>query len=164
MLRTRKALPSAPTCCLRRNQACIIGIPASWRRTGMQKIKTQRTADCVVGGFRYLERSTLLASGFVAVAFQAGRLCFSAFLSGRFQSRAVSALLTPFNPSDRAGSLLNLRHIFFAISSPSRARCWLSFRLWSHDGTVATSRRDSPHSVHHSCHPVQMHLETTGKW
>ena len=25
-------------------------------RTGMQKIKKQRTADCVVGGFRYLEK------------------------------------------------------------------------------------------------------------
>src|SRR3979411_967609 len=28
----------------------------SGERTGMQKIKKQRTADCVVGGFRYLEK------------------------------------------------------------------------------------------------------------
>ena len=27
------------------------------KRTGMLKIKTQRTADCVVGGFRYLEKA-----------------------------------------------------------------------------------------------------------
>ncbi len=30
----------------------------SGERAGMQKIKTQRTADCVVGGFRYLEKAT----------------------------------------------------------------------------------------------------------
>jgi ATP-dependent DNA ligase len=31
-------------------------------RTGMQKIKTQRTADCVVGGFRYLEKKKQVGS------------------------------------------------------------------------------------------------------
>ncbi|HKW18278.1 MAG TPA: ATP-dependent DNA ligase [Terriglobales bacterium] len=31
-------------------------------RTGMQKIKRQRTADCVVGGFRYLEKEPLVGS------------------------------------------------------------------------------------------------------
>jgi ATP-dependent DNA ligase len=31
-------------------------------RTGMQKIKKQRTADCVVGGFRYLEKKPLAGS------------------------------------------------------------------------------------------------------
>jgi ATP-dependent DNA ligase len=31
-------------------------------RTGMQKIKRQRTADCVVGGFRYLEKKRLVGS------------------------------------------------------------------------------------------------------
>jgi ATP-dependent DNA ligase len=31
-------------------------------RTGMQKIKKQRTADCVVGGFRYLEKKPLIGS------------------------------------------------------------------------------------------------------
>src|SRR2546421_647506 len=34
----------------------------SGERTGMQKIKTQRTADCVVGGFRYLEKKKLVGS------------------------------------------------------------------------------------------------------
>jgi ATP-dependent DNA ligase len=34
----------------------------SGERTGMQKIKTQRTADCVVGGFRYLEKKRLIGS------------------------------------------------------------------------------------------------------
>ena len=34
----------------------------SGERTGMQKIKTQRTADCVVGGFRYLEKKRLVGS------------------------------------------------------------------------------------------------------
>lgn len=31
-------------------------------RTGMQKIKKKRTADCVVGGFRYLEKKPLVGS------------------------------------------------------------------------------------------------------
>ena len=34
----------------------------SGERTGMQKIKTQRTAECVVGGFRYLEKEPLVGS------------------------------------------------------------------------------------------------------
>ncbi|MCU1243753.1 MAG: dependent ligase [Candidatus Acidoferrum typicum] len=34
----------------------------SGERTGMQKIKKQRTADCVVGGFRYLEKKKLVGS------------------------------------------------------------------------------------------------------
>lgn len=34
----------------------------SGERTGMQKIKKQRTADCVVGGFRYLEKTPLVGS------------------------------------------------------------------------------------------------------
>jgi len=34
----------------------------SGKRTGMQKIKKQRTADCVVGGFRYLEKKREVGS------------------------------------------------------------------------------------------------------
>jgi ATP-dependent DNA ligase len=34
----------------------------SGERTGMQKIKTQRTADCVVGGFRYLDKKRQVGS------------------------------------------------------------------------------------------------------
>ena len=34
----------------------------SGERTGMQKIKRQRTADCVVGGFRYLEKQPVVGS------------------------------------------------------------------------------------------------------
>jgi ATP-dependent DNA ligase len=34
----------------------------SGERTGMQKIKRQRTAECVVGGFRYLEKKPLVGS------------------------------------------------------------------------------------------------------
>jgi ATP-dependent DNA ligase len=34
----------------------------SGKRTGMQKIKKQRTADCVVGGFRYLEKKKRIGS------------------------------------------------------------------------------------------------------
>jgi ATP-dependent DNA ligase len=34
----------------------------SGKRTGMQKIKKQRTAECVVGGFRYLEKKHQVGS------------------------------------------------------------------------------------------------------
>ncbi len=34
----------------------------SGERSGMQKIKKQRTADCVVGGFRYLEKEPVVGS------------------------------------------------------------------------------------------------------
>ncbi len=34
----------------------------SGNRKGMEKIKKQRTADCVVGGFRYLEKKKLVGS------------------------------------------------------------------------------------------------------
>ena len=34
----------------------------SGERTGMQKIKNQRTAECVIGGFRYLEKEPLVGS------------------------------------------------------------------------------------------------------
>jgi ATP-dependent DNA ligase len=34
----------------------------SGERTGMRKIKKQRTADCVVGGFRYLEKKPMIGS------------------------------------------------------------------------------------------------------
>lgn len=34
----------------------------SGERTGMQKIKKQRTADCVIGGFRYLDKKKLVGS------------------------------------------------------------------------------------------------------
>jgi ATP-dependent DNA ligase len=34
----------------------------SGKRTGMEKIKKQRTADCVVAGFRYLEKKHLVGS------------------------------------------------------------------------------------------------------
>jgi ATP-dependent DNA ligase len=34
----------------------------SGNRKGMEKIKKRRTADCVVGGFRYLEQEPLVGS------------------------------------------------------------------------------------------------------
>jgi ATP-dependent DNA ligase len=43
-------------------------------RTGMQKIKKQRTADCVVGGFRYLEKKQLVGSLLLGLYNDAGQL------------------------------------------------------------------------------------------
>jgi ATP-dependent DNA ligase len=43
-------------------------------RTGMEKIKEQRTADCVVGGFRYLEKKRLVGSLLLGLYNEKGKL------------------------------------------------------------------------------------------
>ena len=50
-------------------------------RTGMQKIKTQRTADCVVGGFRYLEKKPLVGSLLLGLYNDKGKLDHVGFCS-----------------------------------------------------------------------------------
>jgi ATP-dependent DNA ligase len=53
----------------------------SGNREGMQKIKTQRTADCVVGGFRYLEKAKHVGSLLLGLYDQAGLLDHVGFCS-----------------------------------------------------------------------------------
>jgi len=43
-------------------------------RSGMRKIKKQRTADCVVGGFRYLEKKPLVGSLLLGLYNEKGQL------------------------------------------------------------------------------------------
>jgi len=50
-------------------------------RTGMQKIKRQRTADCVVGGFRYLEKEELVGSLLLGIYNDEGKLDHVGFTS-----------------------------------------------------------------------------------
>src|SRR5579872_7371297 len=50
-------------------------------RTGMQKIKTRRTADCVVGGFRYLEEEPLVGSLLLGLYNEEGLLDHVGFTS-----------------------------------------------------------------------------------
>ncbi|HTU35250.1 MAG TPA: ATP-dependent DNA ligase [Candidatus Acidoferrum sp.] len=50
-------------------------------RTGMQKIKKQRTADCVVGGFRYLEKKPLVGSLLLGLYDGKGKLNHVGFTS-----------------------------------------------------------------------------------
>lgn len=50
-------------------------------RTGMQKIKKQRTADCVVGGFRYLEKKHLVGSLLLGLFDRQGKLDHVGFTS-----------------------------------------------------------------------------------
>jgi ATP-dependent DNA ligase len=54
---------------------------ASGERSGMQKIKTQRTADCVVGGFRYLEKQPLVGSLLLGLYDDEGKLNHVGFTS-----------------------------------------------------------------------------------
>ncbi|HEY6766080.1 MAG TPA: ATP-dependent DNA ligase [Candidatus Sulfotelmatobacter sp.] len=53
----------------------------SGERTGMQKIKKMRTADCVVGGFRYLEKAPLVGSLLLGLYNDAGQLDHVGFTS-----------------------------------------------------------------------------------
>ena len=53
----------------------------SGERTGMQKIKKQRTADCVVGGFRYLEKKRLVGSLLLGLYNRGGQLDHVGFTS-----------------------------------------------------------------------------------
>ena len=63
----------------------------SGERTGMQKIKRQRTADCVVGGFRYLEREPLAGSMLLGLYNAEGKLDHVGFTSS-IQAKARPAL------------------------------------------------------------------------
>ena len=51
------------------------------KRTGMQKIKARRTADCVVGGFRYLSKKALIGSLLLGLYDDAGKLDHVGFTS-----------------------------------------------------------------------------------
>jgi ATP-dependent DNA ligase len=53
----------------------------SGNREGMQKIKTQRTADCVVGGFRYLEKAKQVGSLLLGLYDKKGSLDHVGFCS-----------------------------------------------------------------------------------
>lgn len=63
----------------------------SGERTGMQKIKRQRTADCVVGGFRYLEKKPLIGSLLLGLYNDAGQIDHVGFTSS-FAARDRPAL------------------------------------------------------------------------
>ncbi len=53
----------------------------SGNRTGMQKIKRQRTADCVVGGFRYLSKKAQVGSLLLGLYDKGGKLHHVGFTS-----------------------------------------------------------------------------------
>jgi ATP-dependent DNA ligase len=53
----------------------------SGERTGMRKIKKERTADCVVGGFRYLEGKPLVGSLLLGLYNEEGKLDHVGFTS-----------------------------------------------------------------------------------
>jgi len=62
-------------------------------RTGMQKIKRQRTADCVVGGFRYLAKRRVVGSLLLGLYNPEGLLDHVGFTSS-IQAKERSALTT----------------------------------------------------------------------
>ena len=65
----------------------------SGERTGMQKIKTMRTADCVIGGFRYASKKRVVGSLLLGLYDAAGKLNHVGFTSGL--TTAMRAELTP---------------------------------------------------------------------
>ena len=80
----------------------------SGERTGMQKIKKQRTADCVVGGFRYLEKKPLVGSLLLGLYNDEGELDHVGFTSAIHGSerpaltRKLKALIKPPGFTGRA--------------------------------------------------------------
>jgi ATP-dependent DNA ligase len=62
-------------------------------RTGMQKLKQKRTADCVVGGFRYASKGSLIGSLLLGLYDEEGLLNHVGFCSAL--SAAERAELTP---------------------------------------------------------------------
>jgi ATP-dependent DNA ligase len=69
----------------------------SGERTGMQKIKRQRTAECVVGGFRYLEKQPVVGSLLLGLYNAEGLLDHVGFTSS-FQSKDRPALTRKMEP------------------------------------------------------------------
>lgn len=73
----------------------------SGNRDGMQKIKTQRTADCVVGGFRYLEKKRVVGSLLLGLYDSAGKLDHVGFTSSihdedrKSLTKKLEALIKP---------------------------------------------------------------------
>lgn len=73
----------------------------SGERTGMQKIKKERTADCVVGGFRYLEGKPLVGSLLLGLYNNEGDLDHVGFTSSIQQkdrpalTKKLKALIKP---------------------------------------------------------------------
>jgi ATP-dependent DNA ligase len=80
----------------------------SGERTGMQKIKSQRTADCVVGGFRYLEKQPFVGSLLLGLYDDAGKLDHVGFTSSIHSSdrlaltRKLKKLIRPPGFTGRA--------------------------------------------------------------
>jgi ATP-dependent DNA ligase len=89
------------------------------KRTGMQKIKKLRTADCVVGGFRYLEKEPLVGSLLLGLYDKQGKLDHIGFTS------SISA-------KDRAGLTRKLKKIIkppgFTGKSPGGPSRWSTKR------------------------------------
>jgi ATP-dependent DNA ligase len=69
----------------------------SGERAGMQKIKKQRTADCVVGGFRYASHSPVIGSLLLGLYNEQNLLDHVGFCSGleRRERRALKKRLEP---------------------------------------------------------------------
>ncbi len=80
----------------------------SGTRTGMQKIKKQRTADCVVGGFRYLEKKKEVGSLLLGLYDDQGKLDHVGFTSSIHSkdrpalTRKLKALIKPPGFTGRA--------------------------------------------------------------
>ena len=91
----------------------------SGERTGMQKIKRQRTADCVVGGFRYLEKQPEVGSMLLGLYDDEGLLDHVGFTS------AIQA-------SDRAALTKKLKKLIkppgFTGKSPGGPSRWSTKR------------------------------------
>jgi ATP-dependent DNA ligase len=103
----------------------------SGERMGMQKIKRLRTADCVVGGFRYASQGHAVGSLLLGLYDDEGYLNHVGFASG-FPQQGSKALLkkveplieppgftgnAPGGPSRWSTNPIQARHQIFALAS-----------------------------------------------
>ncbi len=95
----------------------------SGNRTGMVKVKRIRTADCVVGGFRWAQKGGEVGSLLLGLYNHAGKLDHVGFSSSfnREDRKKLKAIVTPLIAE---GDELNSRDAGFSGKAPGGASRW----------------------------------------
>ena len=136
----------------------------SGKRTGMEKIKKQRTGDCVVGGFRYLEKKPLVGSLLLGLYEETDKLDHVGFTSSIHQE-------------DRPELTKRLRKLIHRQASPGKlpeARAggaqsdpWngsLSTPSWSQRCNSITSLVAASATEQSSCDGVRIRILARARW
>lgn len=96
-------------------------------RKGMLKIKRQRTADCVVGGFRYASKGGQVGSLLLGLYDEAGKLNHVGF-SSSFNAEARQQLLETLKPFITQGKDKQSEGVGFSGNAPGGPSRWSTER------------------------------------